>query len=140
MDNSNVMEKEFGDNIRTAAIYARSAVKNEAAIATQVAEARAAAEGMGLVIPDWLVFVDNGASGAMVDRPGFDDMMAHVENGDFRHLFVRDLSRLSRDVVTCFKIVEVIVTKNVEIHSVERIDIDPWLVLKQENVSNNNAN
>ena len=45
------------------------------------------------------IFVDDGFSGVNFERPGFQDMMARMENGEIGTLITKDLSRLGRNYI-----------------------------------------
>ncbi len=44
-------------------------------------------------------FVDDGFSGSNFDRPGFQEMLRHIESSDVNTVITKDLSRLGRDMV-----------------------------------------
>ena len=46
-----------------------------------------------------VTYVDDGVSGATMDRPGFNEMMRQLEEGKASALFVKDLSRLGRNCI-----------------------------------------
>lgn len=50
-------------------------------------------------------FCDRAISGASKNRPGFDEMLAAAERGEFKTLLVDDLSRLSRDDIQMKQII-----------------------------------
>ena len=43
------------------------------------------------------VFIDDGVSGTVFDRPGFQSMLKAIEDGQIGAVFVKDMSRLGRD-------------------------------------------
>lgn len=45
------------------------------------------------------VFEDAGYSGKDTDRPGFQEMMSRVENGEFTHVLVWKIDRISRNLI-----------------------------------------
>ncbi len=54
------------------------------------------------------VFVDDGFSGVNFERPGFQDMMARMENGEIGTLITKDLSRLGRNYIEVGQYTEII--------------------------------
>jgi len=46
---------------------------------------------------DTRFFIDDGYSGTSFDRPGWQEMMAEVENGNVGAIFCKDMSRMGRD-------------------------------------------
>jgi len=81
-----------------AAIYARTAVENRAALDRQIARARAAADALGLSVE--FVYVDDGVPGDVLDAkdaPGRAALLDVLDKVDI--VLVSDLDRLSRDVV-----------------------------------------
>lgn len=82
-----------------AAIYSRFSTdkQNESSIEDQVRNCIRHAERMQIqVIQE---YADKAISGTSKSRPGFKDMLAAAERGEFEVLLVDDLSRLSRDEV-----------------------------------------
>ena len=52
-----------------------------------------------LSIEDYEVFEDAGYSGKNTDRPAFQDMMARVSQGEFTHILVWKIDRISRNLL-----------------------------------------
>lgn len=52
-----------------------------------------------LGIDDYEVFEDAGYSGKDTDRPGYQDMMTRVRQGEFTHILVFKLDRISRNLL-----------------------------------------
>ena len=88
-----------------AAIYARfsSDKQSESSIEDQERNCLRYAERYGLSVSHR--FCDRAISGAYQDRPGFNDMLAAAERGEFNILLVDDLSRLSRDDILMKQII-----------------------------------
>lgn len=85
--------------MKTAAIYARYStnLQNERSVDEQIDACRAYAAREKLKVVR--VFSDAATSGAsLANRPGFRDMMAAAQAGEFNSIVVFDLSRLSRDM------------------------------------------
>lgn len=78
------------------AIYARfsSARQDERSIDDQVRRCR---EHLGDYRGDVEVFADYAVSGASLNRPGFEALMAAVKNGMVTSIITEDISRISRD-------------------------------------------
>ena len=51
-------------------------------------------------------FFDDGISGVTMDRPGFADMIQHLEQGKAAAVFVKDLSRLGRNYIEVGRLTE----------------------------------
>jgi DNA invertase Pin-like site-specific DNA recombinase len=81
----------------TAAIYARAAADNPAAIERQVGAAYLYARAHGLEVGG--VFVDKHASGLTFTRPGLELLLADVEARHVCAVIVADVARLGRDMV-----------------------------------------
>lgn len=67
-----------------------SSIKNQRSIIRQYCEDH----GITIVSE----FVDDGYSGSNFDRPGFNDMLAHLNKGLANMVITKDLSRLGRDM------------------------------------------
>lgn len=59
-----------------------------------------------LGIDDYEIFEDAGYSGKDTDRPGYQDMMARVRAGEFSHILVWKLDRVSRNLMDFTKMYE----------------------------------
>jgi site-specific DNA recombinase len=81
------------------AIYARysSELQNPRSCDDQVTELRQALERRGGHFDRKLVFTDSEVSGGVWQRDGLQALLAAVESGRIKRIFVEDLSRLSRD-------------------------------------------
>lgn len=88
------------ENPVPAACYARNAERNPGRIEAQVRACRAYAEAHGMTVADEHVFVDDGASGANFDRPGWQALQRSAAAGDppFACVIVTEPSRVSRSV------------------------------------------
>ncbi len=89
-----------------AAIYARKSTEQTGvsedakSVARQVAHAKVYAEKKGWTVPEELIFVDDGISGAEFGdrRPGLDRLLAQLKpRPPFRVLVISELSRLGRE-------------------------------------------
>jgi site-specific DNA recombinase len=81
------------------AIYARfsSVLQNERSIEDQVRRCRDFITQQGGNAQGAQVFPDFAVSGASLDRPGFEAMMAAVNAGRIKAIVTEDMSRISRD-------------------------------------------
>jgi site-specific DNA recombinase len=81
------------------AIYARysSELQNPRSCDDQITELRGALERRGGRYDERLVFRDAEVSGGIWQRDGLQALLAAVESGRVRRVFVEDVSRLSRD-------------------------------------------
>ena len=52
-----------------------------------------------LGIPDYEIFEDAGYSGGNTDRPAYQNMMTRIRKGEFSHLLVWKLDRISRNLL-----------------------------------------
>lgn len=50
-------------------------------------------------IQDYVIFEDAGFSGKNTDRPAYQDMMSRIRAGEFTHLFVNKIDRISRNLL-----------------------------------------
>jgi DNA invertase Pin-like site-specific DNA recombinase len=79
-----------------AALYLRSAVSNDDAIAEQRSVCTAHAVAQGWQIGD--IFIDNGVSGVSDDRPGLDALRDYLRDGSASVLVAEDGTRLFRSI------------------------------------------
>ena len=99
-----------------AAIYARKSteqtgVADEArSVARQIEHAKAYALKKGWTVPDELIFVDDGISGAEFERrPGFQRLLASLKHRPpFQFLVVMDESRLGRESIEVSSLLKLI--------------------------------
>ncbi len=89
------------ETFQRAAFYGRfsSSKQNEDSIDIQLDICRQRAESEGYSIPSELQFSDEGVSGALPCRDGLDQLKLLARNGGIQRLYVRSLSRLSRDML-----------------------------------------
>lgn len=83
----------------TAALYARVSTQkqeNEATVESQIAEIKAKIQEDGNTLSDENMFIDDGWSGEMLQRPALDLMRDAAESLKFQVLYVYDRGRLSR--------------------------------------------
>lgn len=79
-------------------------------------------EAFKLITPD-RIFTDK-LSGKNIDRPGFQDMMDYVRDGD--HLYVASMDRLARNLKDLLEVTESLQKKGVAVHFLkENISLDP---------------
>jgi DNA invertase Pin-like site-specific DNA recombinase len=96
---------------KTAAVYCRTAQKDDAASENQKAQLTRLAneQGYGRV----LVFTDNGVSGATMNRPGFAAMNAAIDRGEIHSVLVSNLSRIGRNYIQTEQWIERLYGENV---------------------------
>src|SRR5918994_834386 len=85
--------------VRVAAIYARVSSerqRQEQTIASQTAALRELAEQRGLLVPEGLVFEDDGFSGASLQRPALERLRDRAFEGCFEVLLCHAPDRLAR--------------------------------------------
>lgn len=85
--------------VRVAAIYARVSSerqREEGTIASQVAGLHELAQARGLVVPEELVFLDDGVSGATLLRPALERLRDRAAEGCFEILLCHCPDRLAR--------------------------------------------
>src|SRR5918995_6114789 len=84
--------------VRVAAIYARVSSerqRQEQTIASQTAALRELAEQRGLLVPEGLVFEDDGFSGASLQRPALERLRDRAFEGCFEVLLCHAPDRLA---------------------------------------------
>lgn len=97
------------DRAKTAFIYVRisredeldgesNSIQNQIKLLTQLAK-----EYRYTVL---IIFMDDGITGVVAKRPGFQDMLAKLEQGYAAALFVKDLSRLYRNRTEADKLID----------------------------------
>ena len=93
----------------TAALYLRlsrddgldaesNSIQTQKALLTKVAKEKG--------YTNLLTFSDDGISGVTMNRPGFIDMIAELDKGHVKAVFVKDLSRLGRNYIEVGKLTE----------------------------------
>src|SRR6266508_1481545 len=85
--------------LRVAAIYARVSSERQregGTIESQVAGLHELAQARGLVVPEQLVFLDEGFSGAMLLRPALERLRDRAAEGCFEVLLCHCPDRLAR--------------------------------------------
>lgn len=78
------------------AVYCRVAKESQLAIDCQKNELTQYAHALGHI--NLAYYTDNGASGLTLDRPGFCQMTADIQAGKIGAVFVKDFTRLGRDM------------------------------------------
>lgn len=106
-----------------AALYARVSTarqEREQTIASQIAALHLLAKEKGLVVPDELVFTDEGYSGSRLDRPGLDRLRDLAAEGRVTTLLVHDPDRFARNYVHQQVLLEELQRRNVAVVFAER--------------------
>src|SRR5262249_35602930 len=88
-----------GHMSQLAAIYARLSTddKQQTSIPKQIDLCRAAASKHGIVVPENYIFVDDGYSGALLERPALNRLLELARSRSITAIFVSDADRLSRE-------------------------------------------
>ena len=83
-----------------AAMYARVSTEkqeNEQTIKSQIEEIRKRIKEDKHILPKENIFIDDGWTGSILERPGLDAMRDAADAGNFQVFYVYDRGRLSRD-------------------------------------------
>ena len=105
-----------------AALYARVSTarqEQEQTVASQVEALDRAATSMGLTVPPALRYIDEGISGARLDRPGLDALRDAAADGLIDLVFVYCPDRLARNYVHQHVLIEDLTRRGVQVHFVE---------------------
>ncbi len=100
-----------------AALYGRVSTgrqENEATIESQVDEVKARIEADGNVLPQNNIFVDDGWTGEMLQRPALDAMRDAGMVGQFQALYVYDRGRLARKFAYQEIVIEELTDRNIQ--------------------------
>ena len=105
----NRQQQNNNDNEETAAIYPRLSryVGHDGesdSIETQKILLTKAAKEKGYT--KILTFIDDGVSGATMNRPGFNALMAEIDKGSISAVFFKDFSRLGRNYLEAGRLTE----------------------------------
>jgi DNA invertase Pin-like site-specific DNA recombinase len=84
-------------NKRKTAIYCRSAIFDEIAVARQERQCREYAHRLGIEEADIAVYRDCGAVGATLDRPAMNALTADIKAGTIGTVITRDAARVARN-------------------------------------------
>ena len=90
------MDKQF-----ETVIYARVSSETQKAdrtIDSQISAAVEHAKSMGEIVPEEAIFIDNGYSGATLQRPALDNLRNHIFLGEVSRVIVYSMDRLSRSL------------------------------------------
>lgn len=85
--------------MKRAALYARVSTarqEQEETIDSQISEVKERILADGNSVTKSLIFIDEGYSGSILERPALDKMLDAAKNGDFDVIYIYDLGRLSR--------------------------------------------
>lgn len=109
--------------MRRAALYARvstSRQEQEQTIASQLASLEAAAAAAQVVLGEDHRYIDEGYSGARLDRPALDRLRDAAAEGQLDIVFVHCPDRLARNFVHQQILIEELQKRGVDVHFVER--------------------
>lgn len=86
--------------IKRAALYVRVSTKYQVDKDSLPLQRKKLKEYCKLIdIPEFEIFEDDGYSAKNTDRPMFQEMMNHIRNGEFSHLIVWKVDRVSRNLL-----------------------------------------
>jgi site-specific DNA recombinase len=105
-----------------AALYARVSTarqEQEQTVASQVEALLKVATAMGLTVPPALRYIDEGISGARLDRPGLDALRDAAADGLVDIVFIYCPDRLARNYVHQHVLIEELTRRGVHVHFVE---------------------
>lgn len=115
--------------MKRAALYARVSTarqEQEETIDSQIAEVKQRILEDGNTLIEKCVFIDEGYSGSMLERPSLDFMLDAAKNQEFDVLYIYDLGRLSRQLSHLLVVIEQLEKHEREIVSLhERITGTP---------------
>jgi hypothetical protein len=83
---------------RETAIYCRSALYDEVAVARQEAQCREYAHTLGIADANIAIYRDCGASGTTPDRPAMNALTADIKAGTLGAVIASDMARIARNV------------------------------------------
>lgn len=85
---------------KRAALYVRVSTKHQVDKDSLPLQRKKLKEYCKLIdIPEFRIFEDDGYSAKNTERPMFQEMMAHIRNGEFSHLIVWKVDRVSRNLL-----------------------------------------
>jgi hypothetical protein len=84
-------------NQKKTAIYCRSALYNEIAVAKQEAQCREHAHTLGIADANIAAYRDCGANGANLDRPAMNVLTSDAKVGDIGTVIASDMARIARN-------------------------------------------
>jgi DNA invertase Pin-like site-specific DNA recombinase len=100
-------------NPRKAAIYCRVASADDYAIRNQLQTLRDFAAGQ--MYEDCAEYLDNGVSGMTLDRPAFTQLRNDIRTGKIDVVFVKDTSRIGRDMILTLQWLDEMRTQGVRV-------------------------
>ena len=95
--------------MKTVALYARVSTarqEQEETIDSQIAEVKQRILEDGNVLLEKHIYIDEGYSGSMLERPALDAMLDAAKNKEFDALYIYDLGRLSRQLSHLLVVIE----------------------------------
>jgi site-specific DNA recombinase len=104
------------------AIYIRVASANDFALEAQTLSVTQFAINNGFM--DCKNYCDNGASGATLNRPGMNSLMADISDGKINTVIVKNFSRLSRGLHTLMEFHNFVQAHNVKVLSMHEGDLE----------------
>lgn len=113
IDMVTVLSDELPPTDGEVAIYVRTAVDDYQVLRNQADVLIRAAETVG--DRSYSLYCECGCSGIKGDRPTFSKLMADIELGKFKRLYISDISRLTRNIAEVYGIIQKVKKFNVEI-------------------------
>jgi len=101
---------------RKVAVYCRVARKDQLALENQTRQVAKCALGLGY--RGGRIYQDNGASGAILDRPAFNRLNRDMLAGEVQMVVIQDLSRISRNYLLTHRWLDMAEALGVEVVSV----------------------
>jgi len=95
--------------MKTVALYARVSTarqEQEETIDSQISEVKQRIIADGNVLLETHVYIDEGYSGSMLERPALDAMLDAAKNKEFDAVYIYDLGRLSRQLSHLLVVIE----------------------------------
>ena len=102
------------------ALYCKSAVKNDAAIERRKKKLLEYANKKG--VKNYRFYIDNGYSGATLERPDMKRLMAEIENGLVASVTTTDISNLSRNMADLSMLEKYFADHDIEYTNLEKLE------------------
>jgi site-specific DNA recombinase len=117
MNQEKEQTRNNADQCRYAAIYCRSATTG-GSVPTQLEACHGFAREHGYLVPDAHVCLDDGQSGATLERPGLQRLRELIRTHAIQAVIVPDLARLSRALPHLFQLIDECQRAGIAVHVV----------------------
>ena len=81
---------------------------------------------------EYFVYLDNGANGLSIDRPGFNALMTDIPSDKIDTVIVRDISRIARNQALVMEVIDTFEQYGVKLVSLQEGELTPslddWMV------------